>query len=184
MEGTPKQLLRFGDYTMVGRVVATAERSSLDPIVVVTGYEADEVGASVAPERSRFVVNRAYEQGNMSSLRAGVAVLEAPDAVMVLLADQPEVTVEIIEIVGAAWTELRPFAAVARYRGAVGHPWVLSADAVAAASDSLEGTKALWPWLTEQHAGKLIEVELDLPKPIDVNTTGDYESALARLGLG
>jgi molybdenum cofactor cytidylyltransferase len=182
MDGGPKQLLPFGDTTMTGRIVDTAEQSSLDPVVVVTGHSAVEVERALTLRRARFARNPNFRRGNMSSLHTATSILDDGDAVMLLLGDQPEVTLETIEVVAAAFRELRPFAAMTRYRGTIGHPWILSSEAVAQ-SGELRGTKALWQWLTVNHGDDLVIVERDLERPIDVNTTADYEAALARLGL-
>ena len=182
MEGGRKQLLAFGDRTMVGHVVATAEATTLDPIVVVTGHRAEEVEAAMSPQRARCARNPDYETGNMSSLRIGLGEVGGADAVMILLADQPEVSAADVETLAAAWEEGRPFAAVATYDGAVGHPWILSAAATAPAA-GLTGTKALWRWLTEEHADNVLEVELSRARPRDVNTVDDYHAALRSLGL-
>ena len=182
MQGGTKQLLTFGDKTMTGLVVATAEAATLDPIVIVTGHMADEVEATMAPQRARFVRNPDYRTGNMSSFRQGAAALGDAEAVMLLLADQPEMDVTTIDAMAAAWQDSRPFAAVATYEGSVGHPWVLSADAVGDAI-SLTGTKALWAWLTELHSDTVVEVEMSRTKPRDVNTVDDYHAALGSLGL-
>ena len=180
--GVPKQLLAFGDHTMAGLVVAMAEGTTLDPIVVVTGYQADEVQATMAPRRARVTRNPEYETGNPSSLRAGLAAVGKADAVMLLLGDMPGVGIEIIETVAAAWEQLRPFAAVSSYEGVIGHPFVLSSAAAAEAA-ALDGTKPLWAWLNEVHAADLIEVELGRAKPRDINTVADYHAELRDQGL-
>jgi molybdenum cofactor cytidylyltransferase len=182
MDGAVKQLLAFGDRTMVGRVVAVAEQTSLDPIIVVTGYEAEAVRASAASGRARFAHNPDYETGNMSSLRTGLDAAGDVAAVMLLPADQPEMDAATIETLAAAWEEWRPFAAVATYGGEIGHPWLLSAEAITEARH-LVGAKALWTWLTVQRGDAVLEVEMSRPRPRDVNTPADYHAALRALGL-
>ena len=178
----PKQLLAFGDRTMVGHVVAVAVSTGLDPIVVVTGHAAAEVEATMAPARALFAHNPRYAEGNLSSLRAGLATLGDADAVMLLLADMPGLEREVIEIVAAAWRDQRPFAAVTAYEGVEGHPLVLSSAAVADVS-SLAGDKPLWAWLGDPDTEDAIRVEVGRPKPGDVNTIGDYHRELRALGL-
>jgi molybdenum cofactor cytidylyltransferase len=178
----PKQLLPFGARTMLGHVVATAESTSLDPIIVITGHRADEVAAGIEPERARVVHNPDYETGNLTSLRTGLGEMDDVDAVMLLLADMPGVDAGIITTVAEAWGKDRPFSAVATYFGTTGHPFVLSARAMTQAA-SLEGTKPLWRWLREQHVGNVLSVEIGRSRPRDVNTMNDYESALRTLGL-
>ncbi len=46
---------------------------------------------------------------------------------------------------------------------------------------SHEGDKLLWQMLSEDE--RVLRVELDVSKPIDVNTPEDYERACAALGL-
>jgi molybdenum cofactor cytidylyltransferase len=182
MEGDlPKQLLPFGSTTMLGHVVATAESTSLDPIVVVTGHRAEEVAAGIEPERTRVVHNPDYETGNLTSLQTGLGALPPVDAVMLLLADMPGVDAGIIAALAAAWEEDRPFAAMATYHGETGHPFVLSAPAIAQAA-SLEGPKPLWRWLREEHADDVLSVEIGRARPRDVNTMDDYQAELQRLG--
>jgi molybdenum cofactor cytidylyltransferase len=149
---------------------------------VVTGHQAEEVVATMAPIRARFAHNPDYATGNMSSLLAGLGEIGVVDAAMLLLADQPDMDGETIETLAAAWEEWRPFAAVATYAGEVGHPWVLSAAAITAVGD-LTGTKALWKWLTDEHADEVLVVEMPRPRPRDVNTPDDYQAALRSLGL-
>ena len=181
MEGGPKQLLAFGDRTMVGLVVATVEATSLSPITVVLGYRAGEVETTMAPLRATITYNPRYEEGNMGSLMVGLAAVGDVDAVMLLVADQPEMDVATIETLATVWAKQRPFAAVASHNGNIGHPWVLSREAIAAV-EGLSGTKALWRWLTKQHAGGLLEVEMPRDKPIDINTADDYQRAMLAMG--
>jgi len=183
MDSGLKQLLAFGDRTMVGHVVAVVEGTSLDPIVVVTGHRAKEVEFAIALQRARFARNPDYATGNLSSLRVGLAAVGDVDAAMILLADQPELDPDDIETLVTAWEEWRPFAVVATYEGLVGHPWVLSAAAIASA-EHLKGRKALWNWLTDTHADEVLEVDLARSRPGDVNTVGDYHAALRALDLG
>ena len=183
MESGLKQLLAFGDRTMVGHVVAIAEGTSLDPIVVVTGHRAREVEFAITPQRARFARNPDYATGNLSSLRTGLDAVGDVDAAMILLADQPELKPDDIETLVSAWEEWHPFAVVATYEGVVDHPWVLSAAALTSARD-LTGRKALWNWLTDTHAHEVLEVDLARPRPHDVNTLDDYHAARRALDPG
>jgi molybdenum cofactor cytidylyltransferase len=182
MGGVSKQLLEFGDRSMVGFVVANAEATSLDPIVVVTGHDAEAVEQAAGASRAAFVRNPRHAEGNMTSYLAGVDAVGPCDAVMLLVADQPEVSRDVVETLAAAWERDRPFAAVATYGGVPGHPWVLSAEAIAA-SRTLRGTKALWRWLSADHAADVLEVEMGTARPGDVNTMADYRAVARRLGL-
>ena len=180
----PKQLLVFGDRTMVGHVVAIIEATTLDPVVVVTGHAAGAVEKAIAPGRARVVRNSDYREGNLTSLRTGLAAVGAVGAgAMVLLGDMPGIDGEVIEVVAAAWRDQRPFAAVTVYHGTAGHPFVLSAAAVDHVA-TLDGGKPLWSWLADPTTPDVLRVEVRGHKPGDVNTIDDYYRELRALGLG
>ena len=61
--GTPKQLLPFGDTTMLGQVVRNANASDLDRVVVVLGRASEELRGSVDFGRAAVVENTAYGTG-------------------------------------------------------------------------------------------------------------------------
>ncbi len=91
---------------LVMRVVHAAGESELDRVVLVTGAESFAcLGASDADpilSKVHMVANLNPERGMASSMRAGLdAVRPEAAGAMVLLADQPGITAEIInELVG------------------------------------------------------------------------------------
>ncbi|HSJ74179.1 MAG TPA: nucleotidyltransferase family protein [Miltoncostaeaceae bacterium] len=177
--GRPKQTLPFGDTTLLGHVLRDAEASSLDRVVLVLGGAAEEALAGAAPGRAEVVVNDAYGSGCASSLLAGLDAAGAADAVLLILGDMPGVGAEVIDAVRAGWERARPWAAVADYRGAPGHPLAFSAAAFPALR-ALHGDKAVWK-LLEAHAGRFLRVPVDRDLPPDVDTWADYETARSEL---
>src|ERR671933_1806209 len=89
--GRPKQTLRFGETTLLGRVVENAEASSLEDVVVVLGGAAAHALPSARRGRARVTLNDAYRSGCASSLLAGLDAAGPCDAVMLLLGDMPGV---------------------------------------------------------------------------------------------
>ena len=61
--GTPKQLLPFGDTTLLGQAVRNANASALDRVVVVLGRASEELRATVDFGRAEVVENTAYGTG-------------------------------------------------------------------------------------------------------------------------
>jgi molybdenum cofactor cytidylyltransferase len=177
--GTLKQLLPWGATTMVGAVVAQADASRLDPVVVVVGHHAAEVEAALPPGRRIVATNPDYRAGNLSSFRAGLAAAGVPEAVVVLLGDMPTVGPEIIDRLVDVWEASRPWAAVAEYRHSRGHPLLLSAEALAAI-DPAAGAKALWRLVEEAPPGAVRRVQFSLSHPWDINTMADYRAAAGR----
>src|SRR4051812_23149534 len=87
--GTPKALLPLGDKPLLARVIETivSAGAGIDPIVVVTGHEAEKVVEILVPWKVHPVHNLAYATGGMlSSVQSGVAaVRDLCDAFFVVL---------------------------------------------------------------------------------------------------
>lgn len=92
--GGPKALVRHGGRLLVEGAVATAASGGCGPVVVVLGAAAAEVRASADFGAATTVDNPDWASGMGSSLRVGLAALDATDAVaaIVLLVDMPGVT--------------------------------------------------------------------------------------------
>ena len=176
--GSPKQLLPFGDTTLLGQVIRNANVSSLERIVVVLGRASGEVREALDFGRARVVENTAYGTGCASSLMAGLdAAGDDCEALFLLLGDQPGVLPEFIDRALSEWRRERPWAAVCSYRGRLGHPFIFSREAFDDLK-SLHGDKAVWK-LIETYPDRVQKIELDAGLPPDVDTPEDYELALA-----
>lgn len=97
--GRSKQLLPWGETTVLGQTLRNLKESAVHDILVVTGAEAEQVAAIAQEEAVPTVHNERYDSGEMlSSLQTAVARLpENRTAVLVMLADQPMVTAPIID---------------------------------------------------------------------------------------
>ena len=112
--GENKLLLRLDGETVLRRAAGRALAAGLDPVIVVLGHEAERAVEELRGLSCRTVVNPEFERGMNSSSRFGIAAVPAgPAAAVVLLADMPLVTAEMIA------------ALVERYRGS-GAPLVIS----------------------------------------------------------
>ena len=175
--GRLKQLIPVGDRPMLQWVIDAAEASRLHQVAVVTG-PADTVRSGVRLGRSVPAVNPHPELGTMSSLRAGLAALEPCDAVVKLVADQPEVTTGDINALIEAWDPELYRAALVRYRDGDGHPLLIRAEALAEITDQ-EGDRLLWRLMESGPTHRLV---LDRQAPLDVNTPDDLATLAVRLG--
>ncbi len=173
--GRRKQLLPYGETTLLGRAVAEAEASSLDRVIVVLGASADEVELSLALDRAVVVRNPDFARGNLSSLQTGVEAAGTHDAVVHLVGDMPGVDAELIDEVVTAWRANPQPLAVTRYRDRVAHPFVLG-SATTADLGSLEEPKAIWRLV--QASPDVVEIQVDRDAPVDVDTPADYERSL------
>jgi molybdenum cofactor cytidylyltransferase len=92
--GRPKAALPLssGD-TFITRIVRTFKEASVEDVVVVVGHDASAVLEAFAASdlEARFVENADYEQGQLSSLLAGLRVVDRPGVVaaLVTLVDVP-----------------------------------------------------------------------------------------------
>ncbi len=183
--GRPKLLLEVEGRPLIQHAVDAAARSTLDPVVVVLGSDADAVRRAVrVPERRfSFIVNEGFAEGQSSSLRVGLGRM--PDEVVaaaILLADQPAIGTEVIDTVVARFFAGDKPAARPVYTSAAsripGHPVVLA--------------RSLWPELMRlegdqgarailaRHPERLLEIELDGAAPEDIDTPEAYRRALDR----
>lgn len=103
--GAPKQLAAIGGMPMLRRTVEHVRASGVDEIVVVTGHEAEAVGAALKGLPVTLVRNPDYAQGLSTSLKAGLAALddEQVDGALIVLGDMPGVTAGDIDRMLAAF---------------------------------------------------------------------------------
>ncbi|MCB8943799.1 MAG: putative selenium-dependent hydroxylase accessory protein YqeC [Ardenticatenaceae bacterium] len=89
--GQMKQLLAWGDTTVLGQTIRQAKQSLAHDVWVVSGHRAQEVEAIAQQEGAYVRRNIQYASGEMlSSLQTAVAQLPPHTAaVLVMLADQP-----------------------------------------------------------------------------------------------
>ena len=103
--GAPKQLLDWRGKPFVRQVAETALKSGLEPVVVVTGFRAADVQSALSGLPVTIVHNPEYQQGQSTSIRAGINSLNLGDlgvlsgsigSAIFLLADQPQIPVDVI----------------------------------------------------------------------------------------
>jgi molybdenum cofactor cytidylyltransferase len=122
--GEVKQLLPWGETTILGQTLRNVKGSAVHDVVVVTGHEAEAVVAVAKAEGMRTVHNPEYAAGEMlSSLQAAVRELGAGvAAVLVVLADQPMVEPETLDEILAAFWQGRGELVAPVYQGQRGNP--------------------------------------------------------------
>ena len=124
--GTPKQLLRLGENTLLGHTLETVRQSRADEIVLVLGFAAEDIKQQVPVEGLKVVINPAFQEGMASSLRAGLSAL-GPDteAALIILADQPFIKPETLDQLIDCHQRLRPQILLPLYKGFRGNPVLL-----------------------------------------------------------
>lgn len=93
MGDTPKQLLPYGNSTLLRHAAQTALASRCRPVLVIIGAHAERVQSEVADLPVQSVFCERWQQGMGASIRIGVAALAASECVIsgviLTLADMP-----------------------------------------------------------------------------------------------
>lgn len=179
-------LLVDADDTFLTRIVRTLEAAELEEVVVVVGHEPGAIIESVTSRglSPRFVVNRDYESGQLSSILAGLRAIDRPGVggMLLTLVDVPLVAVSTVRSVIERYRAthaaiVRPVQGVRGAQGIQtvrhGHPVIIDRrlfDALRSA-DPATGAK---PVVRAHVSGEGdVEVE-DEGAFVDVDTPEDY----------
>jgi molybdenum cofactor cytidylyltransferase len=119
-----KLLMKFNDQPMIKHITNTLDESCLDEIIVVTGFEAEQIKNALNDYDVKFVDNPDYQQGLSTSLIAGLrSVDKTADAVIICLGDMPLVTSEgIKQLIKEFEPEASKEICVPIYQGKRGNP--------------------------------------------------------------
>lgn len=97
--GTPKQLLKFENQTLIRRTAETALHIEAQ-IIVVLGANADLIKPEIADLPLEIVINEIWQSGMSSSLKTGLLklleIVPQISAVILLLCDQPLIDEKLI----------------------------------------------------------------------------------------
>jgi molybdenum cofactor cytidylyltransferase len=171
--GFPKQLIVQDGQPLVRRIAAAAAEAGADPVVVVLGANAEMIAPALAGLRSvRTVVNGAWSKGLASSLSTGLsAVMEDPacDAVLVTLADQPNVDATALRRLIAAFGADHRIVASA-YNNTIGVPAIFGCEHVDDLMH-LTGDVGAGAWLRSRQS-EVTSVPLDVAA-MDIDTPSD-----------
>ena len=157
-------------------VVSTARACDFDQLLVAVGGAANEVRGSVDLHGAQVVVNDAYGTGCSSSIAAALGAVDPRcDVLVLLLGDQPGVTPETVRalLAGRDGAAL----AVCRYEDGRGHPFAFGRPIFGELAQ-LHGDKAVWK-LLDRRPQDVVEVPVQGPVPLDVDTWDDYEAVVA-----
>lgn len=170
--GRPKALLDASGRTFVARLVETLHYGGVRPVAVVIRPGTRDLALEIVRAGATPVVNRAADDGQLSSLLTGLAaVADVAPAVLVTLVDAPAIRPTSIAALLAREPASPASILRATYRGRHGHPVVFRRrvfDALRQA-DPTVGAKAV----LRAHAVE--DVEVDDPGVVDdIDTPEDY----------
>ena len=180
--GQPKQLLMYGDVTLLDHSLHIAHGSNATSIIVVVGAEPHSVNPQVS-DRTHIANNVYWQEGMGSSIRFGVKKLSevnpTAEGAILMVCDQPYVSSLLLNTLIATYqTTGKPIVA-SSYDDTFGPPvffhkqffpelLLLSGDV---------GAKGL----VKEHAEE-VEVVSFPEGNIDIDTVADYENLLKQVG--
>lgn len=127
MHGSNKLLARIDNKPMIRKVVEEGLNSKVDEVIVVLGWEAEKVRETLADLPCRFVMNKDYERGQSSSVKAGLRKIgDATQAVLILPGDVALINSRTINLVLEAHDLHGNPIVVASHRDKLGHPILLA----------------------------------------------------------
>lgn len=113
--GHPKQLLPYKGKTLIRHAAETAYDGGYEPVIVVTGALHEQLLAELKEGHIEVIYNPNWQQGMSASIRTGVEAAEKqePDAVLIMLCDQPLITSEHLKALGTTFSSLEDGSIVA-----------------------------------------------------------------------
>jgi tRNA (mo5U34)-methyltransferase len=172
--GRPKALLRTGDRTFV-RAILDALRTAgvTDAVVVVRAGQPEVIAEIEAAGFGRHVLNPRPEDGQLSSLLAGLAAVDRDgvEAVLVTLVDVPLIGADAVRTLIARARASDAAVLRAVHQGRHGHPVVFKKrvfDALRRADPAIGAKAVIRAWPPE---------DVEVPDPgvaEDIDTPADY----------
>jgi molybdenum cofactor cytidylyltransferase len=169
--GRPKQLIEWRGQTLISRAVANLVSICGAGVTVVTGAHADEVESDIANCKVKLVRNPDWQSGMASSLRAGVnaAAGNTADALLVMLCDQPMVTLDDLVRLTDAWQNQPNCPVAAGYGAIFGVPAIIPAALLPELS-ALKDDSGARAFLRNRDDVQVVDISTAL---LDIDTVDD-----------
>jgi CTP:molybdopterin cytidylyltransferase MocA len=156
--GRPKALLPYREATFLEHLLQVTRHPRVGLTRVVLGAGAEEIRAVAKLDASTVVLNPDWEQGQLSSICAGIRSLSGiqTDGILLCPVDHPLVTANLVSDLIGRFYENEKVIVLPTYKGRRGHPVIFSkklyGELLAAPAD--KGARAV-VWA---HATDLLEV--------------------------
>lgn len=177
--GSPKQLLKLGDRTLIRIVAENVLSSSVDEVVVITGHRSREVSEAICDLPVKVIFNPRHREGQGTSLALGARSVDLKaSAFLVLMSDQPLITHLLIDKVIEEYMRKKCLALRPVYRGMPGHPVILSRSLSGelSALEGDEGARGVLKKLGDEVCYLPVQ---DGAAVFDVDTTEDFEKLIS-----
>ncbi len=181
--GGVKPLLVHENATLLERVVQNYRAASLEPIIVVLGFEARRVIQRIPLGGLKVVINPQPSLGMSSSIQRGLAHISPRcNGVMIALGDMPLVTTETVNLLVEEFGKGKKGIVVPVYDKKQGHPVIFDVKYLPELAELRGDTGA--KALLEAHPKDIREVKVASDEVlIDVDTHADWEMVKDRLDV-
>ena len=180
--GSPKQLLRIGDSTLLNHAVECALAAQLGPVFVVLGANADQIAPELKASNAILILNASWKQGMHTTIRSGIQVLEqsAPncDAVILMGCDQPHVSPANLQALAGVFDRKMSPAVASQYAGTLGTPALFSRKLF----EQLKALKSGGAKTVLNELGAAVQACDLAGGEIDLDTMAEYAAYAAKLG--
>ena len=174
--GQPKALLPVFGTTFLEHIVNQIRGSKLVDFKIVLGHQPDTILDRLPNLRSATVINSRYEEGQLSSLQAGIRSLESgnPDGLMLFLVDHPFVESALIDELIGCFSKRNPPLVIPTFQGRRGHPVIFSRELFPELLDASPEVGAVA--VVKQHRQQIYHLEWKSDEIlIDVDTPEAYQ---------
>ena len=179
--GQNKLLFDLEGESVVRRAVRVALAGGLDPVLVVVGHEAERVQRELDGLSCRIIENADYQRGINVSLKTGIAAVpDSSAAAIVMLADMPFVTAEMIATLIANYRSSTAPLVISDYDG-VNAPPMLYDRALFPELQTMEG-EGCGKVVVRRHRGEAAVVAWPAAALTDFDEPGDFARVRAALG--
>jgi molybdenum cofactor cytidylyltransferase len=182
--GQPKQILPWAGTTLIEWQIAQLREAGASRVIAVLGSRAEDIEVKASASGGEVVINEDYRSGRASSLRAGAAAIsDDASCIVILSVDQPRPS-WISRLLVERWEETSSRIVTPRFGERGGHPVVLDASLLPELRRVEEANLGLRA-ITEKYRHETTRVLIDNACVIvDLNTPGEYESALSAFNRG
>jgi molybdenum cofactor cytidylyltransferase len=128
--GKPKALLQIGNKTFLQHIIDEVESAGIKNNIVVLGFESQKILETLSIFNGTIIFNEAWEQGQLSSIIAGINALNTIDCEGVLICpvDHPMISTVLIKKLVEVFQHSRKKIVIPAYQGRRGHPIIISSE--------------------------------------------------------